>query len=69
MKHRPLARTGAAGVSDVVTGVHALALLNTQDRVEAIGRDPAVFMADQHQLAIALQLIAGIDNLAGGRSA
>ena len=41
---------------------HLLAALDLQLAVVGIGRDPAVGVADQHEIAVALQLVAGIDD-------
>ena len=42
--------------------LHRVAALHLQLAVVGVGRDPAVGVADQHEVAVALQLVAGIDH-------
>src|SRR5260370_21096932 len=52
--------TGRTDLGDHLAAVHRVALLDEQLVAMGIGRDPAIGMLDQHQIAVAAQLVAGI---------
>src|SRR5487761_2387570 len=53
---------GLSGFGDYLTTRHCLSALDFERAIVGVGGDETIWMADQNQIAIALQLIAGISN-------
>src|SRR4029450_14004997 len=62
-------RPGLAGLRDDVAALHRVAALHEQILVMAVAGAPAAFMADEDEIAVTLELIAGIGDDAGFRRA
>ncbi len=69
MQLRTVHRARRPGAGDNLATLDLVAFSNHQLAVVRIGCDIAIGVADQDQLAIAIQLTAGIDNLPGSRCA
>ena len=65
MQLRLADRAGRADLGDLLAAPHGLAALDQQRVVMRIGGHPAAGMLDQHQIAVAAQLVAGIGDHAG----
>src|SRR5262249_40616169 len=57
--------SGLAGLGDHLASAHHLIALDQQLLVVGVGRNPAVVVADQNQIAIAFELVAGVGDFAG----
>src|SRR5579862_6904298 len=65
MKLRRVDRAGRARRRDLLSALHRLAALYQQFSVMGVSGHIAARMLDQHQIAIAAQLVAGIGDAAG----
>src|SRR5262245_31279362 len=52
--------TGLAGLGDDIAALYRVAAPHEQILVVRIGRDPAILVPEENEIAIALQLVAGI---------
>ena len=53
---------------DALAGAHLFALLHLHEGVVAVRREPSAHVIDDHELAVAEQALAGVDDLAVGSS-
>src|SRR5208283_1150686 len=53
---------GVAGLGDHLAALDGVAALDVEFAVVGVGADEAVRMLDQHQIAVALEPVAGIDD-------
>src|SRR6185295_10786524 len=55
---------GLAGLRDHLPALHGFALMDEEIRIVRVGRDPAARMTHEHEVTVALQLVAGIGDYA-----
>ena len=60
MELRLIDLTGATGLGDDLTAADLIAALDQDLVIVGVGRHPIVRMPDQHEIAVAFQLVAGI---------
>src|SRR5262249_11905916 len=53
-------RAGRAGLGDDLTAAHLVAALHQDLLIVCVGRHPVIGMADQNEIAVALELVAGV---------